>query len=350
MTGSGARCVGILANPMSGRDVRRVAARASRLSHEYKREQIQRAVIGAVAAGTDRVLLVHDCFRTAESAVESLHLHATLEFVDVRIETRPADTARAAVAMREAGCRALLVLGGDGTHRIVARAWPAAPMVALSTGTNNVFPEMYEATTAGAAAGLVAAGRVALDEVSRPAKRIEVLYADGERDLALVDAALLADDHPGNLMPFEPAKLRQLVLARAEPAAVGMSPIGGLLHPCGRDDDGGVALRCTGPDGGGAPLLAPVSPGLYGTCHVAEARPVALGEEVVLRGPGVLALDGDRERRLATGETARARVLRDGPRVIDVRGALAVAAQRGSYRERLDWHDDRPGSGGFDCC
>lgn len=350
MTAHGGGCVGILANPMSGRDVRRVAARASRLSHEYKREQIQRAVIGAVAAGAERVLLVRDCFRTAESAVESLHLHAELTFVDVRIETKPADTTRAARAMRDAGCGALLVLGGDGTHRVAAAAWHDAPMVALSTGTNNVFPEMWEATTAGAAAGLVASGRVGVDEASRRAKRIEVVYEDGSRNLALIDAALLADDHPGNLMPFEPGKLRHLLLARAEPAAVGMSPIGGLLEPSGRDDDHGVEVRCTAEDGAGKPLLVPVSPGLYGHCFVAEARRVALGEDVEMQGPGVLAFDGDRDRRLAPEERLTLWVQRDGPRVIDVRRALALAAERGSFLERLHWHDEKLAGHGFDCC
>lgn len=349
MSPDGAACVGIVANPMSGRDVRRVAARASRLSHEYKREQIQRAVIGAVAAGAERVLLVRDCFRTAESAVESLHLHAELSFVDVPIETRPADTLRATEAMRARGCGALVVLGGDGTHRIVAQAWRDAPLVALSTGTNNVFPEMLEATSAGAAAGLVASGRVKLDEAARPAKRIEVEYEDGERSLALIDAALLADDHPGNLLPFEPAKLRHLVLARAEPAAVGMSPVGGLLHPCGRDDDQGVEVRCTAADAGGKPLLVPVSPGLYGHCHVQESRRVALGEPLAMIGPGVVAFDGDRDRRIARGERVRLRVLRDGPRVIDVGRTLALAAERGSFLERLNWHDGSAG-GRFDCC
>ena len=53
---------------------------------------------------------------------------------------------------------AIVVLGGDGTHRVVAEARGDVPLCALSTGTNNVFPELREATVAGLATGLVATG------------------------------------------------------------------------------------------------------------------------------------------------------------------------------------------------
>ena len=81
--------------------------------------------------------------------------------------------------MRDAGCGVLLVLGGDGTNRIVAKAWPDATLLPISTGTNNVFPEHVEATLAGAAAGLVASGRVAREEVARRAKLVRVTTEDG---------------------------------------------------------------------------------------------------------------------------------------------------------------------------
>ena len=335
---------------MAGRDVRRLLGRALQQTPEMKRNLIQRAVVGAVAAGARRVLLMRDVFRTAESAIEGLRLHAEVALLDTPTETTPEDTRNAARRLRDEGCGAVIVLGGDGTHRQVTLAWPDAPMVALSTGTNNVFPQMLEATSAGAAAGLVACGVVSRGEVARRCKLIEVEYADGERDRGLIDVAVLEGDHPGSLMSFDTDQLRDLVLSRAEPAAVGMSPIGGLLLPCMAGDEGGVALRCTAPDGGGEPLLVPSSPGVYRTAYVAEARRVADGEWTPLRGPGVVAYDGDRMRTLAPGEEARARVIRDGPWVIDVPASLARAAALGTFKERPAWHDAALEDGGFDCC
>jgi hypothetical protein len=61
--------------------------------------------------------------------------------------------------------------------------------------------------------------------------------------------------------------------------------------------------------------------------NVTDYRTVELGENVQFAGPGVLALDGERERGLKPGQIATLRVLRDGPWVIDVEKALNLAAQ-----------------------
>lgn len=331
--------VGILANPRAGGDVRRLAARASSSTLESKRNQVTRAAVGARAAGARRVVIVRDPMRVAVGALENLALDLEVDVIDVGAEHDARDTERAAAAMREAGCGALVVLGGDGTNRILARAWPDAFVVPVSTGTNNVFPRMIEATVAGAAAGLVASGRLGGAEVSRPAKQVRVRCADGREDMALIDAGLFVDDIVGNLMPVEPAKIRQVFLARAEPAAVGLSPIGGLLEPAGADDDFGVLVTCTGHEEGGRPLLVPISPGLYRTVHVAHARRVGLGEPVSVFGPGILAFDGDREIALEHGEEAILRIERAGPNVISVEHALALAAERGLYLDRGPFRD-----------
>jgi hypothetical protein len=342
--------VGIVVNPVSGRDVRRLAARAGTSTPEDKRNQIQRLIVGAAAAGAARVVLVRDPFRIADAAVEVLGVAIEVELLDLETSCHPRDTAAAIRAMRSRGCGAVVVLGGDGTNRQVAKTWPDVPLVAISTGTNNVFPSMVEATTAGAAAGLVAAARVPLERVSRRAKLVAVEIEGQADDLALVDAVLLVNDNTGNRLPYDPACIRRIVLSRAEPGAIGISPIGGLLHPTGSEDERGVEVECGAGADAAAPLLrVPISPGLYSEIAVVRSRELALGQRVEVCGPGLLAFDGDRERELAPGQRAWLRVERSGPRVIDVELALRCAAECGSFRDGRPWRDSRS-AGSSSCC
>ena len=327
-----------------------MAARASRTTPESKRDQVARAVVGAVASGAERVIVVHEPTRISEGAVQNLRLDAEIEVIDVGAKLEVGDTLRAAEAMRRADCGALIVLGGDGTNRAVCKAWPDAPLVSISTGTNNVFPSMVEATVAGSAAGLVASGRLGLGEVSERAKVVH-LHVEGEPDdLALVDITQLVDENPGSLMPFEPARIRRIVLSRAEAASVGTSPIGGLVEPCSSADEFGVVVDCVEHERGGTALRVPISPGLYRTVHVEAARRLEPGESVEMSGPAVLAFDGDRERTLGEGQRATLWVRRDGPHVIDLDRALALAARRSLFVNRGRWNDAFDQGGGLDCC
>ena len=348
---SAAPAVGIIVNPMSGRDYRRLAARADTVSHEAKRNQIARAVVGAIAAGARRILVPYEPRRLATGAVEQLGFAVEFERIETPVLHKSIDTTRAVEAMRERGAAALLVLGGDGTHRVVTKAWREAPMVAVSTGTNNVFPTMQEPTLAGMAAGLVASGGIALAECAERAKVVEVEIEGEAGDLALIDAVLLQNDSLGNLAPFASDKLRTIVLARAEPASVGISPLGGLLPPCGAEDEFGVTVNfCTHAQGGRL-LRAPFSPGLIRTVHVADSRPVPLGEPIEVTGPALLAFDGDRERQLAPGQRAWLRVVRSGPWVIDSRKALHLAAERELMLDLDHWFDAYDGvAGKSGCC
>lgn len=344
--------VGVIVNPMSGRDCRRLTARADTVSHESKRNQIARIVVAAVAAGGTRILVPWEPRRIAVGAVEHLGIGADIEEVRVPITHSAEDTRQTALAMRARGCAVLVVLGGDGTSRIVAKAWRDAVLMPVSTGTNNVFPLAIEPTLAGMAAGLVASGRIDLHQVARRAKVVEVEISGEAPDLALIDALWLVGDRLGNLGPFEPSHMHSLVLTRAEPAAVGLSPLGGLLCPAGAADEFGVRVDFCSHAEGGQVLLAPVSPGLFRSTHIRTAAPLALGQAVEVVGPGILAFDGDRERKLRAGQTARLTVTRSGPWVIDPRQALTLAAQQGAMVGLPHWtdpFDDETAHGGG-CC
>lgn len=324
--------IGIIANPMAGRDVRRLAARASEVTHQAKRDAVARIAAGADAAGVEAIVVHAEPFQVSTGAVESMELGARIEVVGggERIHNGAEDTIAAVAAMRRLGVGALVVLGGDGTSRIVAQAWRDAPLVPVSTGTNNVFPRMIEPTLAGVAAGLVASGRVPLVPNAPRAKVIRVRPYIGEATLALVDAVLLRDDFVGNRLPVDPARIDRMLLTIASPSAVGMSSIGGLVAPVSSADDGGLLVNCNRGDDDRT-INAPVSPGLYRPVRVSQAHRIASAVTMLFEGPGVIALDGDREVKLAAGERARLHVERSGPRVIDVDLVMQHAVAEGLF-------------------
>jgi predicted polyphosphate/ATP-dependent NAD kinase len=326
--------IGIIANPASGKDIRRLVAHASVFDNQEKRNILRRAVLGATAAGAHRFLYMPDSHGLAASAFEGIEGNVQAEPLAVPTTADARDTVRAAAALRTAGCAVVISLGGDGTNRALALGWRDAPLVAISTGTNNVFPRMLEGTVAGAAAGLIAAGAVALEHCSSQVKTVAI-EVDGEADdLALVDAALVAQQHTGARALWHPEALRAAVLTRAEPAATGIAAIGGLLCPTTDEDDCGLGLWF-GPSG--TCLRAPLAPGLYRLVGVRDHHRLFLGDVIEWEGPGVLALDGERERVLRPGQRVRLTVRRDGPRVVDVARALhAAVASRAFVVGRRD--------------
>jgi predicted polyphosphate/ATP-dependent NAD kinase len=189
--------VGVIANPASGRDIRRLVAGASVFGNADKAGMVFRLLAGLGAAGVGRVLMLpaadglsstlHRQMHTV-SAFDGAAPFPVLEDLDVALHGTARDSTVAVAEMRCAGVAAIVVLGGDGTHRVVAKACGDVPLCALSTGTNNVFPEMRETTVAGIATGLVASGRAGAGALRREvALAVEVPGA--EPDLALVDVA-----------------------------------------------------------------------------------------------------------------------------------------------------------------
>jgi len=123
------------------------------------------------------------------------------------------------------------------------------------------------------------------------------------------------------------------MLTCANPAAVGMTAIGGLVAPLEHGRNAGLWLDL-GP--GGVTVDAPIAPGFYRPIGIRSHRKVRLGQPVVVEGPGVLAFDGERERVLRSGQRATLRVEREGPWVVDVGRTLRRAARKGLFTRPAD--------------
>jgi len=334
-----ANVLGIVANPASGKDVRRLVARASVFDNQEKRAIVVRALTGAAAAGVRKVVYFNDKHGITKTALADLRETnaATIKSsaVEVAATGTALDTVAAARAMHEADCGAVIVLGGDGTSRAFTLGWRGPYLMPLSTGTNNVFPQMLEATVAGTAAGLVATRALGRRALPKPAKVIDI-EIDGEReDLALIDAAFTSDRFVGTRALLNPERLRELLLTRADPAAVGMTSIGGLMRSVAATSDEGLAVSLSAlPKRGTTKLTAPIAPGLFRVVHVSDCKRIKLNSQITWNGPGVIALDGERERYLKPGQLARLTLKRDGPRVIDAAAVMQAAAKTTTFTGR----------------
>lgn len=330
--------VGVVANPASGRDVRRLLAAAGTSTPEEKASIVRRVVLGAADVGARRFVFLPESAGIVRRATDTLPPHVEREVLSFERHLDERDSTRAAELLRDEGCGVVVVLGGDGTNRAVVKGWADAPLLPLSTGTNNAFPEFVEATVAGTAAGLLVTGAVRLDEVAERAK-VVLVEIDGEApDLALVDLVATTDPWVGSMELFDPDRLVAAVLTRAEPASVGFSAVGGLLHPTRPADDHGLVVRFAPPASAPRRLRAPTAPGHHAELGIAGAEPLPPGDEVRLDGPCVLAFDGERRRVVPEGAGARVRVARTGPWVVRPTLALELAAQRGTFLARgAEW-------------
>ncbi len=328
--------VGIIANPASGRDIRRLVAHGTVFDNDEKVNIARRILLGLDAVGIERVWIMPESYRIGLRALDGLELklEAALLPMPEKLKFTQEDSTLAAAIMaaQQVGC--IATLGGDGTNRAVAKTCARVPLMPISTGTNNAFPTMIEGTIAGLAAGLVARGLAG--EAVRSVPRLEVFYEGENResetpdDIALVDAALYDERFVASRAIWDVSRIREIVLVRARAGHIGLSAIGAHVRDGQLGPDQGLYLRL-GP--GGQQVLAPIAPGLIHEVSLAEHRPLAPGDEVVISYPQpcVLAFDGERETRLRPGMRVRLRLNAGGPRVVDARRAIECAARAGVF-------------------
>ena len=328
--------VGIIANPAAGRDIRRLVAQASVFPIAEKRNMITRIFSALGAVGVSTCYMIPDESGIADRVKRAIdfgppegQVWPQVAFLDMPIEGTPADTLEATARMVERGVGGIMVLGGDGTNRLVAQACDGVPLTSLSTGTNNVFPMMREATIAGLAAGLVATGALSRDQAARRNKLLRVTVNGAPRDIALVDVCVSGATWTGAKALWRADALDQLFVTFAEADAIGLSSIAGLVRPVSRDAPTGVALDLAAA-GEARTVSAPLAPGLMAAIGVERVSDLEAGVPHPIRLPrGVVALDGERE--IAFGPDDRVAVVleRDGPLTVEIARAMELAARSG---------------------
>ncbi len=333
--------VGIIANPASGKDIRRLVAQALVIGNREKSSIVRRMLVGLHAARVDEVWIMPDKFGIGVLAMDELNrtqpeVVKGVDILDMEFSGTGIDTIRAVRFMREMGVGCILVLGGDGTSRLASRECQDVPLLPVSTGTNNVLPQFVEGTIAGLAAGLVArAYPDNLDGLVYQSKVLDVLVNGKVSDSALVDVAAIEGSFIGSKAVWEMHALRQVAVTRASPSSIGLSAVVGMVYPVSVDEPCGAMLQVV--SDATHIVTAAVAPGLMADISYKDVIEMVPGTEypVVDERPMVIALDGEREIFLGQDDHASIQLRLDGPSLVDVDNVMLQAAKSQTFVKQL---------------
>jgi len=327
--------IGIIANPASGKDIRRLVSHATVVDNNEKVNIVKRIILAAQSFGVDRIYIMPDTFLIGYKAAEDLRISKELktevEILNMNIKGNVTDTIRATEIMEQKGVKCIVVLGGDGTNRAVAKAITNTPLIGISTGTNNVYPEMLEGTVVGMAAGVMATlGVCDMNKTCRKDKRIEIFKDGNMIDIALVDCVISKQTYVGSKAIWNMEDIDMVIVSRAHPAAIGFSTIVGTSLIVTKDDDFGALIHV---NSGNKRVKAPIAAGTIGTITVDEPKVLKLNEPVYFNPNynGIIALDGEREIPFKVGDNIVIKITRNGPYRVVVDRTLEFAQRNGFF-------------------
>lgn len=328
--------IGIIANPASGKDIRRLVSHATVIDNNEKINIVERIVLGAQALGVKKVFVMPDSYNMGYRVEDKLNscneLKCEINVVNMQRFDGMEDTVKAADYMEKSNeIKCIITLGGDGTNRAVAKSIKNTPIITISTGTNNVYPTMLEGTIAGMAAAAVASGRFDESKYKIKDKRIEI-YKDEELiDIALIDAVISNDLFIGSKAIWNMDTIEKIIVTRSHPASIGFSSLVGCKEIIYPEDDFGAYVDI---NSGNEKIKAPIAAGVVESIQVSE--PVILGfndeYEFIAEDRGIIALDGEREVEFSKDQKLVFKIRRTGPFHVDVIKALEVAQLNGFFK------------------
>ncbi len=326
--------IGIIANPASGKDIRRLVSYATTIDNNEKVNICQRIVLAAQSLGVEHFLFMPETFMIGFAVLDNLEndgvLHSDISMLDFEIDASLQDTIIAARMLEEQKVDCVVVLGGDGTSRAAAKSLKEVPLISVSTGTNNVYPTLMEGTVVGVAAAAIA-GMEDPHSCCIHDKRIEVYVNGVMREIALIDAVVSDDFFTGARAIWDPSRIRRVVVSRCHPASIGFSAVAGAYSIVKDTDDFGFAV-CLGE--GGERVMSPIAAGVLTEVGITDAKQLALDEPYSFTADSrcMIALDGERELPVAPGDEVTFLIRRSGPWRVLPHKAIEQAQKNGLFR------------------
>jgi len=124
--------IGIIANPASGKDIRRLVTLGSVFDNVEKTNIVKRVLKALDALGVKDLFVMPDSYGIGRRAFEDVDVNIEAKLLEMEHQGTAGDSQRAAEIMAGLDVACIITLGGDGTNRVVAKACGDTPLLPIS--------------------------------------------------------------------------------------------------------------------------------------------------------------------------------------------------------------------------
>ena len=310
---------------MAGKDIRRLVAHGRYVSNNEKVNILRRVFVGLDSVGVEQVLMMPDYDGISNNCMAYKSKNLKIETLKMKLMDSEIDSTNAANLLKDLEVDCIITLGGDGTNRSVAKGCTTIPILPISTGTNNVFPENIEGTIAGIAAGLISKNLVDLNKTTYKSKLLEVWIDKSLKDIALVDIAVSFTESLGAKAIWTTSELSEIFVIKAKSTATGLSSIAYMLSGDELDRDKGIHIQTSSVNHNN--LNVPLAPGLIKSVPIKNWNYIEMNSTTTIpQSSCILALDGERTLSVKSSSQIEIVLKKDGPIVISTDKAIEQAA------------------------
>ena len=320
--------IGLIVNPKSGKDVRRIISHASTMTNYEKVNIVKRILLGIIAIGARWVVYMPDSKNLVGNAFRLIDKkdHLNVNPLNIPIVGNEEDTIRATKEMVKIGVGVIITLGGDGTNRLIAKTTSNVVLLPISTGTNNIFPNFIEGTKAGMAAGIFVKNfnnEADKKNICLKAKMIHVEF-NGCIENALIDFAISSSVHLGSRAIWDPKNLCHLFVTQADTGAIGLTGILGSIMPVSKIDPFGAYAKM----GNKKFVKAILASGKINKVGIDFIERINLGiEKKIYLKKGSLWADGEKITIIDDQEIIIS-VNKHGPKILDLKSLFKMSVNK----------------------
>ena len=317
--------VGIIVNPLSGKDIRRLVASASVVSTHMKSNEILKLYAGLTAYNIKKVYVMPDYSDISRRAREQYSTKIETILINTKILDAEETTIQAAKEMeaKKVGC--IIVFGGDGTCRLVSKHLKETPILPVSTGTNNLFPLNLEGTVAGIAAAKFCLLKN-LEKYSNREKKLEIFKNNELVDSSLVDVVISKTPYIGSRAIWDINNVDEIFISKVSHEGIGFSSIGYSLIKKDLSFNRGVHISLGQNDyGNPKKIMSAIAPGKIEEIEILGWKEFSDNKKISVKlSSGTVALDGERTIEFNPSQKISVKLNIDGPYCLKVKEILSA--------------------------